>query len=615
MGYGAGATQLAAASSDSNGNFKLPLSCPSSSSQLYMVATGGEVHTNSCTGAPAASNSALALMAALGTCGSLPAVVKIDEATTVASVWALNQFMNSTGQDVGTSATNPTGLKNAVAAVSSKNLVDVTTGFAPSSFPTWVKSPTQKLYSLADILAPCVGASGASAAACTSLFTLVTPAGATNTLAAALDIARNPGHNVKSLFNLAVPNSPFGPSLASAPTDWNLGIEYTGGGVSSHPDSIAVDSAGNVWTSNCGDCPTSSVSKLSPIGVPLSPSTGYTASGLVSSRSIAVDQAGNAWIGNCGGCETTGVGGNIIEFAPGGSLLSPASGYTGGGQIQGPGNILGVAIDASGNVWVVNSLGPSASELCGANPARCPSGLHTGDGISPSCCGYTGGGLQNGPEDLAIDAAGNVWVSALGGLFPSAVAELNSKGDPLSPNPSGYTPSSLNFPFGIGVDPSGNVWAANCGGWCSSGTGSGADSVTELCGANTAKCPAGDKTGGSISPSPSGYTGGGLSTPQGLAIDSVGNVWLANCGSVCAAGKGPPPNVTELNSSGTPISPSSGYTGASLLAPWAVAIDPSGNVWVTNFNPGNSSVSSGITELIGAASPVKTPLIGPPTKP
>ncbi|MGO9607619.1 MAG: hypothetical protein ACLQAT_30165 [Candidatus Binataceae bacterium] len=44
-------------------------------------------------------------------------------------------------------------------------------------------------------------------------------------------------------------------------------------------------------------------------------------------------------------------------------------------------------------------------------------------------------------------------------------------------------------------------------------------------------------------------------------------------------------SLSEFNSSGTPISPSTGYTGGGLsdfACPDAIAIDASDNVWVTN---------------------------------
>jgi len=46
-----------------------------------------------------------------------------------------------------------------------------------------------------------------------------------------------------------------------------------------------------------------------------------------------------------------------------------------------------------------------------------------------------------------------------------------------------------------------------------------------------------------------------------------------------------------------------------LLQPFAVAIDPSGNLWVSNF--GNDTV----TKFISIAAPVATPMIGGPHSP
>ena len=73
------------------------------------------------------------------------------------------------------------------------------------------------------------------------------------------------------------------------------------------------------------------------------------------------------------------------------------------------------------------------------------------------------------------------------------------------------------------------------------------------------------------------YTGGGLSSPNALAIDGNGSVWVTNSNS-----------VTKLDNSGSALSPSSGYT-TGLSAPSGIAVDPAGNIWVTN--KGSDSVS------------------------
>jgi hypothetical protein len=46
-----------------------------------------------------------------------------------------------------------------------------------------------------------------------------------------------------------------------------------------------------------------------------------------------------------------------------------------------------------------------------------------------------------------------------------------------------------------------------------------------------------------------------------------------------------------------------------MLEPYALALDASGNAWVSNF--GNDTV----TQFVGIATPIKTPFAGPPTLP
>ena len=153
----------------------------------------------------------------------------------------------------------------------------------------------------------------------------------------------------------------------------------------------------------------------------------------------------------------------------------------------------------------------------------------------------------------------------------------------VSPDGKQFTNySCCNGPTGLAIDQGGNVWVANYFG----------NSISEL-----------SSSGAVLS---SGYTGGGLTNPQGIAIDGSGNVWVA---SVLG------PSITKLagatsNSPGQILSPAAGFApDASLLKAYAVAIDPSGNLWVT------SSGNDSLTEFVGLAAPVKTPLLGPPQTP
>src|ERR1700693_1890111 len=86
-------------------------------------------------------------------------------------------------------------------------------------------------------------------------------------------------------------------------------------------------------------------------------------------------------------------------------------------------------------------------------------------------------------------------------------------------------------------------------------------------------------SGKPLSPATS-FTGGGLNRPLGIAIDSEGNVWVANYGNN---------SVSKLDSMGKLLSPATGFTGGGLNRPLGIAIDSEGNVWVANY--GNNSGS------------------------
>ncbi len=67
-----------------------------------------------------------------------------------------------------------------------------------------------------------------------------------------------------------------------------------------------------------------------------------------------------------------------------------------------------VSVDGNDNIWVSNFSSAQAGivELCGFRTENCPSGMKTGDAISPPG-GYVGGGLQL-QVDVGIGPAGDV---------------------------------------------------------------------------------------------------------------------------------------------------------------------------------------------------------------
>jgi len=92
---------------------------------------------------------------------------------------------------------------------------------------------------------------------------------------------------------------------------------------------------------------------------------------------------------------------------------------------------------------------------------------------------------------------------------------------------------------------------------------------------------------GSVSSTFGSSTVAVLNQPLGIAIDKSGNVWITNL-----VGK----TVVELSSSGSVLSGTGGYTGGGLDQPGFLAVDASGNAWIVN-NP-NSIVELSSTGAV-----------------
>jgi hypothetical protein len=212
---------------DASGGFSIneAYSCPSSSSQVYIVSSGGNPGI-----APGANNPNATLMALLGPCGDISSSTKVvmNEITTVASAYALSSFMKSY-IDVGSSASDAPLLDDSV--TTGNELANFVAGTAPGpALAADQTAPVQKLITLANILAACINSVGGTAgdsSPCGSLFSDASSEGAsapTNTIDAALGIAKNPSQNVLPIFELSESFVVFPGSLTSVPDDWTLPI-------------------------------------------------------------------------------------------------------------------------------------------------------------------------------------------------------------------------------------------------------------------------------------------------------------------------------------------------------------------------------------------------------
>ena len=576
-----GVTPLGHAVTGSSGRFSIAYSAPASGI-LYAAAGGG-------------ARGSLRLLAVVGVLvggGVAPrtlSTVTINELTTVATTFALAQFIN--GPDI--SGPSP-GLENAAATASS--LADAASG-TPGGVVTDADNGASNatlatLNTLADLVAVCSGPPAGDR--CGELLRLATPPGHTvpaDTVQAVLNLVKNPALSLAGLYALAKTETVYEPALDTAPAQWMLALLYTATGLYAS-GRIAIDAKGNIWSANNWQPgttnPSTVVTVLSPVGSPIlgSPISGGGINGPAYGIAIAAD--GAAWFSNFGGNTTS-------KFSSDGTPLSPGAGWPDGGLNRPQ----AVAVDQKGNVWIANNFGPETA------PGEGNVVVYPG-GDPAKAITITGGGI-NHPFAVQIDGQGNAWVTNAG---PGGAKLVNTRAAILiggaggsvtviGPDfkPTSFSPiqsKSFKYPLGLALDSYGNAWVVSY-----------VDStVTEI------------RPDGTVAAS---FRLPGPFLPWGVAVDGSDRVWVSGFGKpgvwlLCGASTAAcPPG----SSAGDLLSPRLGFRSQALQHLTSVQIDQSGNVWLSNnwskIDPPTGG--TGVVELVGMATPVCTPLIGLPVKP
>jgi serine/threonine-protein kinase len=254
------------------------------------------------------------------------------------------------------------------------------------------------------------------------------------------------------------------------------------------PTGVAVDAAGNVYVA---DRDNNLVRMISPSGMVITLVDGTMVGEYPSSihpsnpddyfkgaSGIAVDVSGNVYW-------TDWIEENISYLSPNNwdyPVVFPAAGSitccSVTGSANGTGynasfnNPAGVAVDASGNIYVADagnnlirkitfSLAPLNYED-GVVTTLAGSGAHGSDNGDSTLASF------NNPTGVAVDKAGNVYVADAGNnmirkIDPSgAVSALAGSGQPGAANGIGAL-ATFNHPTGVAVDASGNVYVADAG--------------------------------------------------------------------------------------------------------------------------------------------------------
>jgi sugar lactone lactonase YvrE len=289
-----------------------------------------------------------------------------------------------------------------------------------------------------------------------------------------------------------------------------------------NPSGITIDSSGNFYITTSSS---SSVWKITPdrelIKLAGSSTTGST-DGVGGNatfnilRGIVIDKSGNLFVAEWGGRKIRKItqDGTVTTFAGSGENGS-ADGLGANASFSSP---WGIATDGFGNFYVADS---------GNNKIRkiTPDGLVTtfaGSGGNASTDGTGINASFSNPRDLAVDKFGNLYVTEVVSsnhkirkITPNgAVTTFAGSGEAGSSDGIGSS-ATFSIPSGIAVDDGGNVYVSD----------SGNDKIRKISSAGDVITLAGNL--------PNTYIDGNATTasfasPRGLAIDSNGNLFVAD---------------------------------------------------------------------------------------
>ncbi|RZI44137.1 hypothetical protein EGT07_01530 [Herbaspirillum sp. HC18] len=308
---------------------------------------------------------------------------------------------------------------------------------------------------------------------------------------------------------------------------------------------------------------------------------------------IAIDAAGNLFVADSGNhtvrkIATDGAVTTVAGVASG-RIFGSADGVGAAAQFGTP---QGVTADAAGNLYVADTGSHTIRKI---TPAGAVTTLAGRAGVSGRTDGAAADARFNLPTDVAVDAAGNVYVADSGNvtvrkITPEGVVSTLAGGPCQSGIQDGVgTAACFSHPQGLTIDTAGNLFM----------TDSSDTSIRKI-------TPAGVVTTFAGSIKFSGLADGvgtaaQLNAPHGITIDRQGNLYVADTGNCALRKITPNANVTTVPN-----------TRGNFCGAIGIAADSTGNLYVTSVNQGASSSAYNLTVVRVTQDGIVTTVAGKP---
>ncbi|MGO9203727.1 MAG: InlB B-repeat-containing protein [Limisphaerales bacterium] len=289
---------------------------------------------------------------------------------------------------------------------------------------------------------------------------------------------------------------------------------------------------------------------------------------------VAADASGNVYVADTfnNTIRKVSSSGEVTTLA--GLAGSPGS-TDGSGQAARFNFPSGVAVDGSNNVYVADSLNHTIRKVTPGGVATTLAGMA---GVPGGVDGSGGSARFNGPQSVAVDAGGNVYVAdttncAIRKITPAGVVTTLAGKLGVSGRADASAASAARFelPYGVAVDTNGNVYVADTFNHTIRKISS-KGAVTTLAG-----------KAGSAGTNDGTLSGARFTYPCSVAVDGRGNVYVADTENDTLRQVSPAGVVTTLAGSARNAGSANGAgSGARFNQPLGVAVDGNGQVYVAD---------------------------------